>query len=250
MQDFSFQGKVYLGDRLPGGKPGALRWVGDAPVCNVELATESETRRESYSGNRLTSATLQTSTDANITLTLNYFTAENLALGLYGEATTVAGGSATDELLPEGLVAGDVIVLAHGDVSDLVITDSTGSPVTVSTDDYALDSASGGVVRIIDVATYTQPFKASYDYGGSVDVAMFKAPAPERYLLLDGINTLDGSRVRVELYRVKFNPASNIPLINEGFGQLELTGAALFDSEAALDDELGGFGRFRTPAAA
>lgn len=249
MKDFSFQGKVYLGDRLPGGKPGALRWVGDAPVCNVELTTESETRRESYSGQRLTSATLQTSTDANLTLTLNYFTAENLALGLYGEANEVAAGSVTDEVLPDDLVNGDIVILEHGNVSSLVITDSAGSPVTVDTGDYALDSAEGGVVRIIDIASYTQPFKASYSHAAHVDVAMFTAPAPERFLFLDGINTLDGSRVRVELYRVKFNPASNVPLINEGFGQLELTGAALFDPDAALDTDLGGFGRIRAPAA-
>ena len=59
MQDFSFQGKLYLGNRLPGGRPGALRWVGDAPKCDLTLKTETETRKESYSGNRLTSAVLQ-----------------------------------------------------------------------------------------------------------------------------------------------------------------------------------------------
>jgi hypothetical protein len=59
MQSFSFQGKVYLGTRLAGGKPGALIWVGDAPKCDVSLQTEAEDQKESYSGNRLTSARLQ-----------------------------------------------------------------------------------------------------------------------------------------------------------------------------------------------
>ena len=68
MQDFSFQGKLYLGNRLPGGRPGALRWVGDAPKCDLTLKTETETRKESYSGNRLTSAVLQKGKDI---LTLN-----------------------------------------------------------------------------------------------------------------------------------------------------------------------------------
>ena len=64
MQDFSFQGKLYLGNRLPGGRPGALRWVGDAPKCDLTLKTETETRKESYSGNRLTSAVLQKGKEA------------------------------------------------------------------------------------------------------------------------------------------------------------------------------------------
>lgn len=250
MKDFSFQGKVYLGERLAGGKPGKLRWVGDAPVCTVELATESEERRESYSGNRLTSAQLQTSKDANITLTLNYFSAENVALGLYGQVNTVVGGSVTGEELPSGLVNGDTVALARGNVSNLVITDSAGTPATVPSANYSLDSADGGILRILDVGTFVQPFKAAYDYAAQVDVAMFTEQAPERFLLLDGVNTIDNLPVRVELYRTKFNPASSVPMINEGFGQLELTGVALYDSDAALDAALGGFGRIRTKQAA
>lgn len=84
MRDFSFQGKVYLGARLTGGLPGALRWVGDAPVCNVSLATTTDKRKESYSGQRLTSAVLDTGKEATIAMTLNWAEAKNLVLGLYG----------------------------------------------------------------------------------------------------------------------------------------------------------------------
>lgn len=250
MKDFSFQGKVYLGERLPGGRPGKLRWVGDAPTCNVALTTESESRRESYSGNRMTSATLQLGNDAELTLTLNWLSADNLALGLYGTVTSAIAGTVTAEALPADLVEGDQIVLARAGVTDLVITDSTGTPATVDPGDYTLDPGGSGVVTLNDVASYTQPLKAAYSYAGGVDVTMFTAPAPERFLLLDGINTLDGSRVKLQLYRVKFNPASNIPAINDSFGQLELTGAVLYDAEAAADTALGGFGKIELPAAA
>ena len=77
---------------------------------------------------------------------------------------------------------------------------------------------------------------------------MFTAKPPERYLLLDGINTLDGSPVKVRLYRVQFDPASSVPMINESFGQLELSGAALYDDEASQDAELGGFGKIEQSA--
>ncbi|MEN5208026.1 hypothetical protein ABE493_07870 [Stenotrophomonas terrae] len=249
-KDFSFQGKVYLGTRLAGGKPGVLRWVGDSPKCEVALSTESETRRESYSGKRLPSARLQKGSDAKVSMTLNWANADNLALGLYGKIITVAGGSVTAEVLPTGLVAGDVIALDRGGVSTLVITDSTASPVTATEGThYALESANGGIVRIIDPASLVQPLKAAYQHTASRDVSMFTGKPPERYLLLDGINTLDNSPVKMRLYRLQFDPFSSIPLINEGFGTLELEGAALYDDEAALDDDFGGFGKIEQSTA-
>jgi len=251
MQDFSFQGKVYLGTRLAGGLPGRLRWVGDAPKCDVSMTTESENRKESFSGLRMTSARLRKGNEATIAMTLHWASAENLALGLYGASATVAAAAVTNESLPPGLVAGDLIVLARGGVSSLVITDSTpGTPLTlVAGTHYRLDSANGGVVNILNVTGRVQPFRAAYSHTASTDVAMFTVAPPERYLLLDGINTFDNSPVRVRLYRVQFDPAANIPLINEGYGSLELTGSVLFDSASALDISLGGFGKIELPAA-
>lgn len=251
MKDFSFQGKIYLGARLAGGRPGALRWVGDAPVCTIALSTESETRRESYSGQRMPSATLSLGNNAEITLTLNYAEPQNLALGLYGSVSSGAGGTATDEALPADLVAGDTVVLDRGSVTDLVLTDSTASPVTLEEGThYEIESAEAGTIRLLDVSTLEQPILANYTYGASQDVTMFTTTPPERYLLLDGINTIDGSRIRARLYRVKFNPLTELPLINDTFGQIELTGAVLFDSDAAMDDALGGFGKLELPEAA
>jgi hypothetical protein len=107
MQSFSFQGKVYLGTRLTGGKPGALFWVGDAPKCDVSLQTEAEDQKESYSGNRLTSARLQKGNSASVALTLNWANLKNLSLGLYGTEIDVSSGSVTAEVLPSGIENGE-----------------------------------------------------------------------------------------------------------------------------------------------
>lgn len=251
MQDFSFQGKIYVGTRLAGGLPGAMRWVGDAPKCDVSLKADTSTRKESYSGNRLTSAVLDKGKDGTIQLTLNYATIENLALGLYGNVQTIASGAVTAEELPAGLAAGDVVALDKSNISALVITDSAGTPVTlVANTDYKVLNAAAGTIEILNVGSYTQPFNAAYSNGGSTDVAMFTAPAPERYVLLDGINTVDNSPVIMRLYRVKFEPMSTLPLINDDFAAIDLTGTVLFDSEAALDGALGGFGKIELPVVA
>jgi hypothetical protein len=249
MQSFSFQGKVFLGTRLTGGKPGALFWVGDAPKCDVSLQTEAEDQKESYSGNRLTSARLQKGNTANVALTLNWASGKNLALGLYGTELAVSSGTATAEVLPT-VAVGDYVVLQHGGVSSVVVTDSAGSPVTLTPGThYDVDSANGGVLKIKNLGSFTQPLKAAYTYTASADVTMFTSAPPERYLFLDGKNTVDGSPVRLRLYKVRFDPSSSIPCINDGFGQLELSGSVLYDSEAAADANLGGFGKLEMPTA-
>ena len=79
---------------------------------------------------------------------------------------------------------------------------------------------------------------------------MLTTSAPERFLYLDGTNSLDNAPVQVRLYRVQFNPVSNLGLIHESFGQFELTASVLFDAEAAADPLLGGFGRLDLPEVA
>jgi hypothetical protein len=250
MQSFSFQGKVYLGARLTGGKPGALFWVGDAPKCDVSLQTEAEDQKESYSGNRLTSARLQKGNTASVAMTLNWANIKNLALGLYGTQLAVSTGSVTGEVQPTGLAAGDFIALVHGGISAVVVKDSAGTPATLTPGThYAIDSANGGVIKFINVGSFVQPFKVDYTYTASADVTMFTTAPPERYLFLDGVNTVDGSPVRVRLYKVRLDPSSSIPFINDGFGQLEMSGSVLYDPEAAADASLGGFGKIEQPTA-
>lgn len=244
MRDFSLQGKVFLGDSI-NGKPGPMRWVNDAGLLQISGNVTQEERSESHSGNRLTSATINTATTVNFSLTLYHGTKRNLALGLYGDVNEVAEGSVTAEELPT-VAAGDLVLLDRGQIDDLEIEDSAGTPATLSEGThYRIDDADGGVIEILDVSSLTQPFVASYDHGASSDVTMFTTLPPVRYLMMTGVNTVDGSgdKIRVRLYRLKFNPVTTLDLINSSFGELALTGTALLDETAMQDPALGGFGR-------
>lgn len=249
---FSFQGKIYMGMRLSSGKPGALRWINDAGKLEITLSTDADEKTESYSGNRMTAARLSKAKKASITLSMETVSPENLALGMYGKVSNIVGGTVTGELLPSSLKVGDVVALDHTSVSDLVLTDSTPtSPKTLTPDStYSLDSAANGMVEMIDITTQAglvEPFKAAYSYAASVNLAMFTEGAPERYLVLDGINTVDSSRIRVSLYRAQFDPIGTLPLINDSFGSLEFKGSVLFDARNASKSVLGGFGRIELP---
>ena len=176
-------------------------------------------------------------------------TAHNLKLGLYATQNDISSGSVTDEVLPDDLVDGSRVVLAKpANVSSLSIKDS-GSPANTLTagTHYQLEDAHSGIIKILSLAGLEQPLKASYSHAAYSSLPMFTSAPPERYLYLNGINTVDGSRIRVHLYRVQFNPVANLSLINESFGELPLSGTVLFDAETALDPNLGGFGRIEIP---
>jgi hypothetical protein len=143
-------------------------------------------------------------------------------------------------------VADDIVMLDHPGVTDLIVTDSASTPVPVTSSKYSLVSPGNGMVKIIDPTGFTQPFKAAYGYSAGVSVALFTSPSPERYFLLEGINTETGNAVRVELFRVRFDPFSQVDLINEAYGSLPVTGGVLYDPLNDNDEELGGFGRIWT----
>lgn len=245
MKDFSYQGRVMAEIRNADGTYGKPRWVGDTePAVTVTLSEESETRRENFSGMKMETAVLETGNTGEISLGLRYNSIENLAMGLWGAVIDEAGGTVTGEALPEGLEAGDFIALEHGGASAIVLTDS-GSTALEEGVHYSIDSAAGGTINIIDVSSLQQPFTAAYTHGGSVNVGMFTSRPPEVRLTVHQINVIGGQRQRTQLYRVRLNPVSDLDLINESFGVLQLTGRVLFDPDQAARGELGGFGEVR-----
>ena len=155
-----------------------------------------------------------------------------------------AAGTVTAESFPSGLAVGDVVSLDHGFPSSIVLTDSSGTPVVLEEGThYEIYPLGSNQIRFLDLNGVTQPITAAYAYGALQRVTMFTATPPERFLVLHGVNTIDNKKVRVELPRVKFNPASEINLHHEEFGQFELSGAVLYSAVTANDPQMGGFGR-------
>ena len=77
---------------------------------------------------------------------------------------------------------------------------------------------------------------------------MFGSLPPERWLMLDGINTDNNERCVIDLFRVQFNPVGSLDIITDAYGNIPLTGTVLYDVKNAGPD-LGGFGRVQQLAA-
>lgn len=243
---FRGQGRVYAAERDVSGNIGNLVWLGNCPALNITLETETLEHQESYSGQRLTDLKLIIGKTAQVEITLESWDLDNLALGLYGETVAVTGAAVTNENLPDNLAVGDIVQLRHPKISALTMTDSatpTPASLTAGTH-YEIEDAVFGRIKILNIGTFDQPFRANYTYAARKDVGMFTEPVPERSLIFHGLNTAVGNQgMMVELFRVQLNPLSQLPLIGDEVAQFTLSGEALVDDTKSPAAVLGQFGR-------
>ena len=231
------QGKVYLARRLPNGKPGATRWIGDVSALSLALTVERVSHKESYSSNRGTVRSFISSQDGTLTATWHDLSAENLAIVLYGEQVAIPAGTVTGELLPAGIVAGERYVLDHQRVDDVVIG------TLVEGTDYEVDYTYGAVTFL--TAQTTAP-SVNYIYAGSVNTTLFTKKPIDLFLRFEGINLAEGGAAKVlELYKISFSPAAALALIqgDTSLAALETTATVLYDTARPDDPLIGRFGR-------
>lgn len=246
MAYFSGQGKVFVAP-LINGVPGEFRWVGNVPDFKPAFETAKQEHKESHSGQRLLDKVLTTENKASITMELEDWSKENLALATRGTPQTQASGTVTTgspETSPASLVNGSIWALKHQKVSAVVIKDSTAvTPATVDPSDYTVD-ADFGTITIVDIGTYVLPLTVSYSYAQVQNVAFFTQPITEVAVRFEGVNTADSNKkVLVELYRVATDPTKELGLISDDFAKFTLEGSALIDATKPDDLYFGKFGR-------
>ncbi len=241
---FSLQGYVRIGKRKTNGRPGQTFWAGNVPEATLELTAESSDKKESFSGNRGKYHRMYTERGGTFSGTFDEWSLRVLGLMLHSQQMSTASGSVSNEAFPTSLVVGDEIALDHPYASSLVLTDSTGSPVTVDTDDYELIGHNDRIVRIKGLASYTQPFKAAYTYAAYNTLDFFSQNPEEVYVVFDGIDTEYNQPVLIDLFRTQFNPVTGLGLINEELGSLPFSAELLFDPLNVDENGKGGYARF------
>ncbi|MGC1547226.1 MAG: hypothetical protein WA777_01750 [Rhodanobacter sp.] len=249
------QGRISVATRdATTGVLGKWRWVGDVSALSVKLSVEKVTHNESYSGQVAQTRTINTKKTATLDMTMHQLDPDNLSLSLYGTTQTTPGSSVTGEVIPAGLIAGDVFYLANPGVANVVVTDSTATPKTlVAGTDYLIEDPAFARCRLLNVGTYTQPFKAAYKYGDRKAVGMFTAPQPNVAVRYEAINLAEGNApVMVDLYKVATDPLQELALISSGndVAGMQVSGGILLDSSKPATGALGQFGTITqiTPA--
>lgn len=239
---FSGQGKVLVA-ALIAGVPGAFRWIGNVPDFAPKFETTKKEHKEAWSGQRLTDKNLPTENKSSFSATLEDWSKENLAMVTRGTSVKTTAGAVAGEASPAALAVGEIWALKNAKITTLVITDSTGSPVTVDAADYTADLDYGTVV-MKDLTGYTLPLKAAYTKTVVEMVTFFTEGVTEVAVRFEGINTADGNKkVLCELYKVALDPTQELGLITEDFGKFVMGGNVLADATKSADPLMGQFGR-------
>lgn len=243
MAYFSGQGKIFIAPvNAITGAVGAYRAIGNVPEFSIEMDSDQVDHNESMTGLRTKDATLVRAKSLTFSGQLEDWDEKNVAWATNGRIKNITGSAKTNEASPTGLVAGSIWALKGQGVSAVTITDSTGSPVTVDTDDYVVD-AEFGTITMVSVTGYTQPFKAAYTDSSTTAVTLLSDDSQIYALRFEGINTVNQQKVLLELYRTQKSPTGTIPLIQEEFGQISIQGDALSDTNKTVDGDFGLFGR-------
>ena len=240
----SFQGRTFLSKRDAQGLPIETYEPGNATALSLSLKTDVLEHYESMSGNRSLDLRMIKQKSASVTLTVEEFTTDNLALALYGSIVQQTTGTVTAEPITGTTPTIGPVFLAHQSVSNLVLTDSAATPTTLVDGTHYTADLRFGRVHLLNVTGLTGPIKAAYSYGAVSNVGIFTQPLPERHLRFEGVNTAAGNQpVLLELYRVALDPLKQLDFISEDLNKFELEGSLLADSTKPIDAVLGQFGR-------
>lgn len=238
---YSGQGRVAVAVRDgTTGAPLGFEEVGNVPDLSVSVSVTKFEHKESQTGNRAVDLSLVQEKQGTFSMTLESLTASNLAMAFWGTTTPVVAGSVTGESVTVYL--GKYSQLANIGVSnfasgalefgtsedDLVnslngyVNEATGS-VFVFSD--AEQTTRGAAVNITD----GQVLSVDYDYAGATTIDGFIESNQERYLRFEGLNTIDGKAVVVDIFKAQLDPLTDYGLINEELGSLTVTGTVLYD---------------------
>lgn len=247
---FRGRGTSYLAERDTEGITGPARAICQDAI-SIALATEA--------GEHINKCGPVDSPDdryiksSSGTVTFNYSDVDdkNLAVGVLGtvNAAEVAPVAVSSESLPDGLVAGDIYFAGglerHRNLTSVTVTDSATSPAPVTvTTNYTVD-AETGKITIVDPGSFVQPFVINYSHQDPASVSFLSASQKEYALFFEGINTRDSNaKGSLEVYRVRFDPATLVDFLSDDLQQMELTGSMLADpTKAVTDTEFGQYGR-------
>lgn len=243
MKYFSGQGRVYgaaIYQQAQGTTPEtylpALRSFQDFGNCSsLILHNGLAAFGHATGGSETPSAAVRSGEMPTFSLTMEELTDNNLAALLQGAVTGIAGATMGSETLV--LTAGMSTPLAN-----INLTSFAGITGLTQGTDYTVDLLTGMVNSITATGTYS----CGYTYSGYSKISMATTAPPFLCLRFHGMNNADDNApVVVEIFKTRLYPVNDLPLINESFAQLQVTGRAFRDTSKAVNTTDGQFMRVR-----
>lgn len=246
-------GQAWLGERTAGGIVDTFD-VSLPEIDAVTLSLSKESAEHISKRDSLAFKDLKVTrmVMASGSIRCSQHTAAILAQYLFGTSSAIAGGSISAVAFENTAIAAGETVPFPGDRTNLStftsIVDSAGSPATlVNGTDYEVD-ADAGVVKFLNVAGFTQPFKLNGTEAAGTGVGIFKQRSFSKWIRVKAINLADNDAVEViDLYKCDIEPANEWQLINDGneVNSYEIPFELLKDTTKSSSATFGQYGRVR-----
>lgn len=232
-QGFSGVGKVQLYTRVNNLR-GIGTHLGNCPKLEIRFAPQTVEKKSSMDTARSPLRRMTSATEATISLACDEFNKRNAATFFAGRVDEVAAsGTTINHTWPTGVVVGDVLGVPQTGLATQTITDSTGSPKTLTLGTNYSQDLFSGEITILDLTTggpYVQPLKSAHTQAAVTVIAGLTITTSELWLSMAGTNADNNLRGVLDAYRVRLDPAQVFQFINEGYQDMEIQGAALQDT--------------------
>lgn len=199
--------------------------------------------KETMTGNGLTTASLVTDKNVEVTLTFKNFSVENYELFTLGNITTVAGAPATETNVTAYVNAeGDASYgIFNGgrliDASTLVITDNATGAITYEEGkNYEADGAGYAIYSVADqtakgaanIINDSDALDFAYTLEAQKKVQAFQKNSIEKFFSFNGINKITGENISVIIPKLSINPSDGIEFLSpDAEGTTTITAKAL-----------------------
>lgn len=224
MSAYIGKGKIKLADFSSGASFGLrnFRDIANTSVFRFSFTEQEVTLEDFRDASGGTDASYKRIDAVSGQIDPRHYTAENLAMVLWGATSAVAATPITNEahIIKEGgFIATDRII------------DTTVAPVVkkgatvIDTDDYIVSTGGITIAATITTATVVDGDAITIDYTpkAGADIQGIINSAPTMSLLFEGVNANTGNPLIVRAHKVKLGVAQNVDMIGSDFGTLTVS---------------------------
>lgn len=245
------QGEVFLGAAVAGGLPTTftdlISQVDSVSITETAEYIEHVSKRTSIAKKDLKVLRMISATGKMI---CSKHSADLLKKYLYASKSTVTGGAFTATAFENAApVVGDILPLPGGktNATSIVVTDSTGSPKTLTLGTNYEISQGKSSIKILDLTTggaFVNPLKVAGNETAGSQVNLFQSTPALQGLRAEVLNLADNASIKVvDLPKIQISPAAEWQLLNDGndVNKYEIAFEVLEDSSNATYP----FGRYK-----
>jgi len=233
-------GEVWFNRFNASGNSTQWRHLGNVSRLEPAQSVETLEKRSAMSGARGLLKRVVTSTTSEVSMTLDEFDPENVALALLGSASAFSqsSGTATDSAIPGTVKKGQWLDTGKLKIAVTGVKKSGGA--SLNANEYEVDSDTG-MIKILSTASTVADgdsitWSGSYAAVTSTQVQALANSRIEGSLRFRSASDAVGPRYLVDFWKVAITPDGALALLTTEFGEITLKAAVQEDTSKSIGE--------------